>query len=273
MLLVSVLSGMALCFDAAAAPYPRRGAKRSARQVEQKVTVDYPTIEKIVAQPGYYDALEERLVADDPTLTLNDYVVLYYGMAFCRRGYALGTVSYNIYKFRCDDKLREAYELGEEYLRKVPASVILLADHCSTVGQLKRPQQEIDKYRRRFESMMAAIAASGDGRTPDTAFKVLDSTSESCVWSYLLAVDFSDTKTDWDRKIIRYKVTPNEKYPYKDLYIDFNSPDRDDYVGPDAGDDGSLHDCDSCLCEDCVQAKCRALKPGKRKRTCNCQYK
>lgn len=198
---------------------------------QPKSDVDYDHIEELAADENRYNELTDRLVAADSTLTIGELQLIYYGQAFRKRSLTLGTHSYNIYKLRCDDKYQEAYEYGERILIEAPASVIILHEHLLSLSYLDKPEESA-RYQWRLDRMMEAIGASGDGRTPDTAFKVLDSTSENCIWKHLLSIDFCDTKIDWERKIIRYRVIPNEKFPHKRLYIDFNSPDRDDYQKP-----------------------------------------
>lgn len=199
-----------------------------AAPAQQRVAVDYDAIRRVMAEsPEYYDSLEARFIEADTTLTLEELSILYYGLFFLDVEHRQGAIDYDIYRLRCEDKYEQACLLGEQSLAVTPASMVLIQAHIPSLWGAGRAVEEVESYLWRYRALMRAIKASGDGRSKATAFKVMEADSESALIRELFDgyPRKYKYKTDWDKRITRYKVTPSGAYPYRVLYIDFNSPD------------------------------------------------
>jgi hypothetical protein len=135
--------------------------------------VDFTKINAAIASPKskfYYPTLLKRYMANDATLTVEEYAHLYYGYPK-QPGYKPWAVNDK------EDELGQLvlYEnwpvvltTGNKLLQKDPfnLSVIYLM-HMAT-GELRRAA-ESKKWLAKFDGLLAAIKASGNGRSPETA--------------------------------------------------------------------------------------------------------
>ncbi|AMM51344.1 hypothetical protein TH61_09410 [Rufibacter sp. DG15C] len=135
--------------------------------------VDFTKINAAIASPKskfYYPTLLKRYMANDVTLTTEEYSHLYYGYPK-QPGYKPWAVNDK------EDELGQLvlYEnwpvilsTGTKLLQKDPfnLSVIYLM-HMAT-GELRRAA-ESKKWLTKFDGLLAAIKASGNGRSPETA--------------------------------------------------------------------------------------------------------
>lgn len=137
----------------------------------KQMEVDYKNIAEAVAlNPESYEALLERFKQADTTLTQEECAIVYYGFSF-REGY-------NSMIF--DTEMTQAAQAGD--IEKVISEAESILDHNPVfmranylmgmaLNSKKVPGWE--KYAWRYSALCRVILGSGDGRSPETAFKVI----------------------------------------------------------------------------------------------------
>ena len=177
---------------------------------ENRHTVpDYYEIEKLTNDKGsafYYPAMFERYAANDTTLTLRDYRMLYYGHFF-QPGYA------PFYQMAEADSIKmllggkdelasadwkEIIRLGTNNVKKNPFDLkalnIIWIAHRNT-GDSATARLYFDKLRK----LVQTILSSGDGLTEETAFHVLNVSHEYDILN-ILGYEFGGKQKLTDNK-------------------------------------------------------------------------
>lgn len=135
------------------------------------MVIDYNNIARAVASnPENYEALLERFVQADTTLTQEECAIVYYGFSF-RKGY--NSMIFDggmVNAVNAGDHAKVVSEAGA-ILDHNP--VFLRANYCMGYAMKAISNPEWRKYFWRFTAICRVILSSGDGRTPETAFKVI----------------------------------------------------------------------------------------------------
>ena len=87
--------------------------------------------------------------------------------------------------------------------------------------KLKRPAQEWKKYQVRYKKLLDAIVRSGNGLSPESAFKVIYPSDEHHVIK-----DYLGFPTIHEQVLVglcdKYLIEPNENYKEDELYFDIS---------------------------------------------------
>ncbi|WP_147386979.1 DUF4919 domain-containing protein [Alistipes sp. AF48-12] len=177
--------------------------------------------------PNTYNQLLARFEQADTTLTPWECAEIYYG--FARQSNYKGLVGNGeseAHKLLQLGKYQEAFDQAKSILHECPTSLgaheILLAvsDVC------KLPPEETEPYRKRFRMLLQGIWTSGDGRTKETAFKILGIPDE-----YVILRVLNVTKTirgeSLDREGYLETKIKAEGIPDGKLYFDIKIPLED----------------------------------------------
>ncbi len=170
---------------------------------------DYQEIENLTKDKGsafYYDRLYNRYVADDTTLTLRDYRMLYYGYFF-QPGYApfyhtAASDSIKLMLGAQDEpdaaQWKEVLRLGQVNLSQNPfdlkgLNIVWIA--YKRTGDSLMARVYFDKLRK----LVQTILATGDGLTEETAFHVVNVSHEYDILS-ILGYEFGGNQQLTDSK-------------------------------------------------------------------------
>lgn len=126
------------------------------------------------SSPYFYPNLKEKIVANDSTLSAQDYFHLYYGSVFQKRYKPYGT-SANKQRFLDaynDKKYTKAIELSKAVLEENPVDLDLLLKLSISHLELGN-QTEKRLYARHYYSFLSVIYESGSGGDLNTAYVVI----------------------------------------------------------------------------------------------------
>lgn len=136
---------------------------------------DREKVKKAVTDPnaGAYKELLRRFTADDTTMTLEDYRLLYYGAAF-QKTYAVfkDENKKGFYEAMNAKDYEKAGHISDTMLMHDPIS--LFGNYARAVSMYLADKTKTDYivYRDRFRHLTDAIISSGDGLTCETGFRV-----------------------------------------------------------------------------------------------------
>lgn len=148
----------------------------SAQQV--RLNIDYPTIKEFVTSHHEdYQNLVQRFEKNDSLLTRDDYAMIYFGYSFTPdyTG-SMFDMTNEFQKFRelgKEGKYKKALKEGEKLLKKNPVSLELLFRMGMFANESKEDIQTIKSYSKRYAALLTMIAFTGDGKTEESAFKVI----------------------------------------------------------------------------------------------------
>lgn len=164
----------------------------------EKITVNYTTLKSFVDNDrSTYDDIVKRFASGDAALTLDQIAQAYYATPFA--GFvpltALVATANQLYRNR---DYRMAYFMYLDALEQDPFSLLLLkkAANASYLGAIDEAatRQLRDKVKR----LQEVIKATGDGATPDTAFKVTQVNDE-----YEILYDIFHVKDVISQSVVR----------------------------------------------------------------------
>lgn len=157
----------------------------------QKIlTIDFDKIKKEVKDKNssfYYPRLLTRLESGDTSLTKNDFKHLYYGNASSESYNPYYSVPAALRDFLKAKNFKDAIPVGLQELEHQPTNLRLnyyLLICYDKIGDVITAR----KFAARYYGLLDAISTSGDGKTLETAFVVLNVSDE---YEFLSANDLS----------------------------------------------------------------------------------
>lgn len=153
--------------------------------------VDYEAIKKFVNEkPEEHQALFERFVSADTTLSLEEVAIIYYGNRIKPLIYPGGNPearNYSVRKLNSEEKWLEALEASDAKNLVVPTELRTQWDGTVAAYSIK-DQWRLLPYFIRYRQLVNVIIASGDGKSTETAFKVVNVDDESVVMIQSLGI-------------------------------------------------------------------------------------
>lgn len=145
---------------------------------QEMLHIDYPSIKEYVTNHSEeFQQLMQRFEENDTSLTREDKAMVYYGYSFTPA--YKGSMDEYLPDFKEFNELikneqhEEAYEIGKNILKRNPVSLKLLFNMYGLAGKLEKDISEAKSYSYKYASLLYTIAFSGDGKTEETAFKVI----------------------------------------------------------------------------------------------------
>ena len=145
---------------------------------ESFLDIDYKAMENFAKNhTSEFNALINRFNSGDTTLTDMEVAKIYYGSYFSS-DYSYEEASEKLRELMSSKSYKAAFELCKKELEKSPCSLDLLfkAKYCYyNLGENN------GLYLNQIRMILGVILSSGDGRTEETAFKVLAVSDEYCI--------------------------------------------------------------------------------------------
>ncbi len=149
---------------------------------------DYANIEKVTKDAklrSYYPKLYTRYEANDTTLNIDEYYLLYYGYFFRDTYHPMGAISPFVDSLRAvyvQDKIsntdrRNIVRYCKELLKMEPFSIRYLGILFRTYHELGDEATSL-LYQYKVEMIVRTVFSSGDGKTSETGIHVLSVTDE-----------------------------------------------------------------------------------------------
>jgi len=174
--------------------------------------VDFDAIKKYINDNGeQYQALFERFVSADTTLTLEEVAIVYYGNRIRPLTYPGGdpeAATYNVRKLNNEGKFLEALDASDAKNLVAPTELRTQWDATVAAYSIK-DNWRLMPFFIRYRQLANVILASGDGKTPATAFKVVNVDDEYVLLSNTLEAT----------KIVNQTLIYNNDVPFDKISI------------------------------------------------------
>ena len=203
------------------------GASVCAFASSPRVDVDLNRIKIEVAQnPGEYQALMNRFLIGDTTLTLDQVAKIYYGYAF---SYDYDPTDHNDAVTRAYDSrdYAETWRLCEDALRINPVSLDLTikALVAANNGNDEKARKNISTLQNRYAMLTDLILASGKGTSPESPFIVICEDDMGRIVSNVICVESTTgraTVRDIDAIKVKLPTSSRQHILYFDNTIQKN---------------------------------------------------
>lgn len=192
----------------------------------QKVPLDLDKIRKF-AKTDSYDKLYQQYLANDTTLSLEDYVNIYYGQAFLDsyqpNARPDSVKELNTYLNTAGESIdfQKVLQYTQPILQKFPFNIeqiLITAVAHEKLGNQGLSQRWFYKY----DKLIRTILSSGDGKSEETAMVVTKVTDEYSILEALQLEFTSQTLTgNIKKKYDVMEVAPNN-IGINQLYFDIN---------------------------------------------------
>jgi hypothetical protein len=189
---------------------------------QSELDINYDTIKAKIEKPesdNYYPKLLKRFNEFDSTLTLQDHSLIYYGFSFQE----------DYLKNKPDEKHLEDLLESNDYediiiecqkiLAKNPVSLLANNKMGYALFKLKKPESDWKKYQYRYRTIRKVIVYSGNGLSPESAFKVIYVSDE-----YDILYDYFEIpkihKQTLEGMCDKFDIDPSDYYKVKIVYFD-----------------------------------------------------
>lgn len=141
---------------------------------QETLEIDYPTIkEYVTTHPTEFQELMQRFQANDSLLTRQDYATVYYGYSFTSAYQGSMNTFSDFFELTKAKKYEEAYSAAQEHLKSNPVSLQLLYHLYELGSMLQKDSNETRGYAKQYAALLTTISLSGDGKSEETAIKVI----------------------------------------------------------------------------------------------------
>ena len=191
---------------------------------QETLVVDYSQIKKNIENRNsqfYYPTLLDRFNTFDNTLTSEDYMHIYYGFVY----------QDTYIKNRPDETILSKLMESEDYEKLiVECEKMLLVNPVSlkandfmayALFETGKPETEWQKYQNRYRAIRRVIATSGDGRSCETALKVIYVSDE-----FNMLHTYFDIEKIHSQQLVglcdHFEVEPTQYLQMKEIYFDIS---------------------------------------------------
>jgi len=192
----------------------------------QDKPIDLKRVKKM-ANSESYEKLFDRFMANDTTLTVDDYVLIYYGQAY-RKDYKPNARHDSVRALNmCLNKPVDSID----FRRVLWYTDLILKDFPFNIEQIFIKGIAYDKlgvkdssnsWLYKYDKLIRAIISSGDGKTPKTAFVVVKITDEYAVLNALELKFTGQALVTEKKKMYDLMNVAQNEYGIDQLYFDIN---------------------------------------------------
>ena len=192
----------------------------------QNKPVDFKRVKKVSKSESYVK-LFDRFMANDTTLSADDYVLIYYGQAY-RKDYKPNARHDSVRALNmCLNKPVDSID----FRRVLWYTDLILKDFPFNIEQIFIKGIAYDKlgfkdssnsWLYKYDKLIRAIISSGDGKTPGTAFVVVKITDEYAVLNALELKFTGQALVGEKKKMYDLMNVAQNVYGIDQLYFDIN---------------------------------------------------
>lgn len=145
---------------------------------------------RVTADKDAYSKTLEKFIYDYGNIDRSEIQYIYYGFAFMPQYNGNFDMFSDMYSALNAQDREKAWEEAQICESQNPVCLELLWKLVNLADDTKQ-----DSYIGRFALMLAAVISSGDGRTPDTAYKVIRTGDEYVILQFLYKMSELETQT------------------------------------------------------------------------------
>ena len=168
----------------------------------------------------FYPKLLDRFLADDTTLSIEDYRLLYYGFVFQKAYVAYPNLQQPRIRKELEDKnYSTCLQICDSILTQIPISLIGNYYKGLAMYNANNNDPSYSNFRNRFKNILNAIVSSGDGLTCDTAFKTIFVSDEyQVIYKYFQIETFLSQALELPCD--RMNIKPSKYFSSEKMYFD-----------------------------------------------------
>ena len=190
-----------------------------------QVILDNEMIEDIVKnERTYFDEITQIYKNDDPMLRVDDIALVYYGQAFLPQYNPGKDENEKLLKKLHDEKKNvEIYNVAKNILEYNPVSLNALFSIYIASKELGKSDEECSSYLKKYQSIIDMICKYGDGRSSDTAFRIITPDDQDYIVYGKLQIDNVLSQTlDTETLCNILSVKPSDRFPAHRVYFDLS---------------------------------------------------
>lgn len=190
-----------------------------------QVMLDNEMIEDIVKnERTYFDEITQIYKNDDPMLRVDDIALVYYGQAFLPQYNPGKDENEKLLKKLHDEKKNvEIYNVAKNILEYNPVSLNALFSIYIASKELGKSDEECLSYLNKYQSIIDMICKYGDGKSSDTAFRIITPDDQDYIVYGKLQIDNVLSQTlDTETLCNILSVKPSDRFPAHRVYFDLS---------------------------------------------------
>lgn len=190
-----------------------------------QVMLDNEMIEDIVKnERTYFDEITQIYKNDDPMLRVDDIALVYYGQAFLPQYNPGKDENEKLLKKLHDEKKNvEIYNVAKNILEYNPVSLNALFSIYIASKELGKSDEECLSYLKKYQSIIDMICKYGDGKSSDTAFRIITPDDQDYIVYGKLQIDNVLSQTlDTETLCNILSVKPSDRFPAHRVYFDLS---------------------------------------------------
>lgn len=177
--------------------------------------------ETVKTEKQYFRDIIKVFNTDDPYLRTDDVALVYYGYAF--------TPEYNpikdeneklLNKYILEDNFPMIYKTANKILSYNPASLDALFHAWISGKTIGKSDTEYLSYVNKYKNVVAMIKEYGDGKSAETAFKIVHPEDKFHIMQSLGIKDVESETLDPKTLCYIITVTPSTKFQHRHIYFD-----------------------------------------------------
>lgn len=189
-----------------------------------QMPLDMNLIEEIVkTERQYFNDITEVFRSDDPNIRVDDIALVYYGQAFLPGFSPVNNENEKLLnKYIEESNYPKIYETATEILKKNPASLNALYYAWISASTIGKSDDEYLTYVNKFQNILLMIKRYNDGKSAETAFRIVHPDDQLFIMQSLGIEDFSAPTLDTKTLCNIFKVTPSKKFQHRHMYFDLS---------------------------------------------------
>lgn len=191
---------------------------------QEELIIDFNKIEAEVKDQesdSFYPKLLKRFIDFDSTLTLQDYSLIYYGFSFQDNYLRNKPKEEGLNELLKSNDYEKVVLECQKILDLNPVSLLANNKMGYALFKLERPESEWRKYQNRYRTIRKVIVYSGNGLTPESAFKVIYVSDE-----YDIIYDYFEIPKIKQQTLEglcdKFSIEPSDYYKSKEVYFDIS---------------------------------------------------
>lgn len=172
----------------------------------------------------YFNEITDLYNSNDPMLHVDDIALVYYGQAFLPQYNPGKDENEKLLKKLHDEKKNvEVYNVAKKILDYNPVSLNALFSIYIASKELGKSDEECLGYLKKYQNIIDMICHYGDGKSSDTAFRIITPDDQDYIIYGKLQIEDVITQTlDTETLCNIVSVRPSEKFPQQRVYFDLS---------------------------------------------------
>ena len=178
-----------------------------------------PRFDSIAGNPVEYRRLLDKFVKGVERPTVSESTIIYYG--FAMQDYYSPQVAgeEDMQRAVMVGDFGTAYTLGSRILERYPVNLTALYWTLTAAAEIREPWEVRNSLRARYNAVSFVISRSGDGKTPETAFKTIYTGDMYTYTTQELGLAIGEGYL-WDGYMTQFDVIPSKLFMNNSIFFE-----------------------------------------------------